>query len=146
MKFELETFKNLLEPGVNSRVLEVQGDDRKELYNFMEGFEMPRSTSYNRMVRNGYGSGFEEWELMGVNNVIRCFCEEYGLRVPAEKSMKKFYLEKLDGLKEQFYAYLYQKGMSRSTVLYRFRNWNFKKWEQVGIRSVIGKLCGEEAA
>lgn len=146
MKFDEKIFENLLEPGVNSRVLDVQEDERKELYNFMEGFDMPRSTSYNRMFRQGYGSGFEEWELMGVNNVIRSFCEEYGLKVPSEKNMKKFYLEKLDGLRDQFCTYLTQRGMSRSTCIYRFRNWNFKKWEQVGIRSIIGQLCGKDAA
>lgn len=145
MKFELKTFENLLEPGVNSRVLDVQGEKRKKLYDYMLRYDMPRSTSYYRIFRSGYGSGFSEWELMGVFGIIRCFCEEKGLKVPSERGMKKFYLVNLDGMREQFCAYMLQRGMSRTTVIYRFKNWNFKPWEMRGIRSIISELCNQSA-
>lgn len=146
MNLELKTFENLLIPGVNSLVLEVQGKERKALYDHMASYDMPTSTSYTRMFRQGFGSGFEAWELSGVREVIRDFCKENGMEAPTEEDMPMFYLERLEGQREKFCAFLLERGMSRSTCIYRFKNWNFKKWELKGIRAIIEELCNQPAA
>ena len=146
MRLELKTFENLLTPGANSQVLDVQGEARKALYDHLSGYEMANSTAYTRMFRQGFGSGFEAWELMGAYEVVRHFCEEQGLDTPKVEDMPLFYLERLDGIREKFIAYLFTLGMSRVTCIYRFKNWNFKKWELAGMRAVIEELCSKDAA
>lgn len=146
MELSKEKFENLLEPGVNSQVLDIQGEERKALYDHLAAYDMPNSTAYTRMFRQGYGSGFSAWELSGVREVIRGFCKEYGLKTPEEDDMPKFYLEWLEGMREKFCSYLLERGMSRTTCIYRFKNWNFKKWEAVGIRAIIEELCNRKVA
>jgi hypothetical protein len=145
MSFTKKRFKNVLKPGVNSQVLDLSPDERKVLYDFMEQYDMSRSTAYNRFFRQGYGSGFEEWELHGVRNLIEDFCQKNELPVPLDEELPVFYLEKLEGFRAAFSDYVQPLGISKVTCLYRFKNWNFKPWEMRGIRSIISELCNQSA-
>ena len=87
MIFNKETFKNVLEPGVHSRIPELSDEERKVFYEALEGFGLKKNRAYLRMFRTGYGSGFEEWELLGIRGIIRRFCEQEGLTVPKEEDL-----------------------------------------------------------
>lgn len=144
MRFCIKTFENLLKPGVNSMVPEVSPEERKALYGALNAYGISQSTAYTRIFRGGYGSGFDEWELRGIRGVIADFEQSAGRPCPAEHDMPRFYLETLEGRRKEFCDYLQGLGMSYVTVIYRFKNWNFKEWELKGIRSIVEEICSKD--
>lgn len=136
-----DNFENLLIAGVNSRIPALNDEERKFFYEALESFGLKKKRAYLRMFRTGFGSGFEEWELVGIRNIITDFCKQEGLPVPAEKDMCKFYLEDLEGRRSQFQEYVNPLGIGKNCAIYRFKNWNFQEWELMGIRNVIDEIC-----
>ena len=134
MILSAKTFENVLIPGVNSQDLELTTDQRKALFEHMDEYGMSRSTAYNRIFRQGFGSGFEQWELHGVLNVVQDFCKEKGIPAPTDAELPTWYLEQLEGYRAAFCDYVQPLGISKVTCLYRFKNWNFKPWELIGVR------------
>lgn len=141
MIFNKKVFENVLEAGVNSRIPELTDEERKSFYEALEGFGLKKNRAYLRMFRTGFGSGFEEWELIGIRGIIADFCKVEGLPVPAEEDMCKFYLEDLEGRRSLFQEFVNPLGIGRNCAIYRFKNWNFQEWELMGMRNVINEIC-----
>lgn len=146
MIFKKETFKNLLESGVNSLVPELTVEERKIFFEALEYFGLKKNRARLRIFRTGFGSGFEEWELIGIRNIIRSFCEQEGMPVPTEKDLPMFYLEALEGRRSAFQEFVNPLGIGKNCAIYRFKNWNFQEWELMGMREVIERICNEKVA
>ena len=145
MILSINSFENVLNPGADSRDLQLNAEQRKALYEQLERYGMPRSTAYNRIFREGNASGFEDWEILGIRKVVQDFCTAHNLPLPEEKELPSFYQEKLDGHREKLWLYMGPLGLSKVTCLYRFKLWDFKEWELKGIRSIIDELCQRES-
>lgn len=144
MIFRKETFQNILIPGANSRIPELSVEERVVFYSKLEEYGLKKGRAYSRIFRNGVGSGFDEWELMGIRQAVRQFASEYGIAC-SEEDLPSFYTEKLDGMREAFWGFMNEKGMSRATCIYRFKNWNFQPWELMGVQQIIDELCKQTA-
>lgn len=110
--------------------------EKEMLFSFFENHGMKRSTAYNRFFRDG----FKDWELNGVECCIKDFC--ISNEIPCPSDMRSFF--RTTDRKELFVSYIGNMGMSRSTVYKRFKNFSFKDWEIVGIRTLIDRLLAEE--
>ena len=124
--------KNLLGPGVNSSNLGGTPEVRARVREFMSQYGMSESMVYTRMLRVGYGSGFDQWE----------YAELVGMDELTEAEYPTFY-EKIPR-KEDFWTFMGSRGMGKNACIYRFREFNFKEWELIGAAALINKLLEEE--
>lgn len=76
--------------------------------------------------------GFHLWEYEGITSILN----EYGVTIPRDK--RKLWNSIKN--KEEFYKFMYEKGMSRPTVNYRFRSYNFKRFEIIGVKEIIDEF------
>lgn len=110
--------------------------EKEMLFSFFENHGMKRGTAYNRFFRDG----FKSWELDGVERCIKDCCMSNEIPLPSD--MRSFFRN--TDRKELFVSYMGNMGMSRPTVYKRFKNFSFKDWEIVGIRTLIDRLLAEE--
>lgn len=134
--------KNLLNPGVNSSNLGGTPEVRARVREFMSQYGMSESMVYTRMLRVGYGSGFDKWELQGIRSIIKEYAELVGMDELTEAEYPTFY-ENIPR-KEDFWTYMGSRGMGKNACIYRFREFNFKEWELIGAAALINKLLEEE--
>jgi len=92
---------------------------------------MSYSTYFYRFTRDG----FKPWEYEGIITVIKQFNPEY------DEKLSLFW----DSLtqKKPFFEYMESKGMSRGTVNTRFRDFNFKEFELIGIKQIMEDFDNE---
>lgn len=133
--------KNLLNPGVNSSNLGGTPEVRARVREFMAQYGMTESRVYTRMLRTGYGSGFDKWELQGIRSIIKEYAALVGMDEVTEADYPTFY-DRIPR-KEDFWAYMNERGMGKNTVIYRFHEFNFQEWELVGMTELINKLLEE---
>ena len=122
---------------------------------------LSKSTTYTRL----YDKGFDEWELKGVEQCLRDFCEEH-------KKALYDYVDNDDPNWEPHYAYILalntdlrndkfimlmkdmklvnvlrefmsKRGMGPTTAHKRFHNPDFKEWEMCGALSIIKDVVEE---
>lgn len=144
MRIKRDLFKNVLRVGPQSCIPQLNDDERKHLYEALESFGMKRKRAYLRIFRIGFGSGFEEWELVGIRNIVSDFCKKEGIPVPTEAELPKFYLETLEGRRSLFQEFVNPLGIGKNAAIYRFKNWNFQEWELAGMRETIDRICEME--
>lgn len=94
---------------------------------------MSYSTYFYRFTRDG----FKPWEYEGIITIIHQFNPEYD----GKPSLFWDSLIK----KKPFFEYMESKGMSRGTAYTRFRDFNFKDFELVGIKKIMEDFNNERA-
>lgn len=136
-------------------VKDLTADEKKRLYAVMERWGMSKTTCYSRF----FYKGFDSWELQGITKVINEFLltavfdsEEgnrgygYVLSLMPDYDDSKFY-ELITNLKigVRFCDYMSARGMtSQMTVRTRFKAYDWKPWELVGIGNILDKELTDE--
>ena len=130
-----ERFENILSSSLKSNEIYFSLSEKKEIYDVFSSHGMTYSRVYNRFFRVGYGSGFDQWEILGIKNLVHNYEKENGLSLSAENDFPTFY-DRLDS-KQNFWDYMSKYGMGKNSTIYRFKNWNFQEWELLGIKHII---------
>lgn len=141
-------------------VNDISAEEKRNLAEFLSDKGFTISTFYLRFFQKG----FDAWEIQGIKNCKMQFLaipevcnllSEYvetdvlgneigkkGYLVEAAKSEEPgvFYtcLKKANnGLCMKFFAFMEERGMSRTTIIKRFTADDWKPWEQEGIRTLL---------
>lgn len=130
---DYKIFEKLLEGGIIADVAELSSDEKRLIYDTMREYGMSDGTTWNRFYRDG----FKPWELRGVRNIMAEFVKEQRLD-PALLLEPKLFIGQLP-VKRQFHKKMESYGMCATTTDYRFKGWNFKPWEEAGIRRIVNK-------
>lgn len=134
--------RKLLEPGVNSSNLGGTPEVRARVRELMSQYGMSESMVYTRMLRTGYGSGFDKWELQGIRSIIAEYAALSGMGEVTEADYPTFY-DRIPR-KEDFWTFMGERGMGKNACIYRFHEFNFKEWELMGAEVLINQLLEEE--
>lgn len=141
-------------------VNDISAEEKRNLAEFLSDKGFTISTFYLRFFQKG----FDAWEIQGIKNCKMQFLaipevdnllSEYvetdalgneigkkGYLVEAAKSEEPgvFYtcLKKANnGLCMKFFAFMEERGMSRTTIIKRFTADDWKPWEQEGIKALL---------
>lgn len=141
-------------------VNDISADEKKNLAEFLSDKGFTISTFYLRFFQKG----FDAWEIQGIINCKKQFLaisevanllSEYvetdalgneigkkGYLVEAAQTDEPgvFYtcLKKANnGLCMKFFAFMEERGMSRTTIIKRFTADDWKPWEQEGIKALL---------
>ena len=141
-------------------VNDISAEEKRNLAEFLSDKGFTISTFYLRFFQKG----FDAWEIQGIKNCKKQFLaipevanllSEYvetdalgneigkkGYLVEAVKIEEPgvFYtcLKKANnGLCMKFFAFMEERGMSRTTIIKRFTADDWKPWEQEGIRTLL---------
>lgn len=141
-------------------VNDISAEEKRNLAEFLSDKGFTISTFYLRFFQKG----FDAWEIQGIKNCKKQFLaipevanilSEYietdalgneigkkGYLVEAAKSDEPgvFYtcLKKANnGLCMKFFAFMEERGMSRTTIIKRFTADDWKPWEQEGIKALL---------
>ena len=141
-------------------VNDISADEKKNLAEFLSAKGFTISTFYLRFFQKG----FDAWEIQGINDCKKQFLaipevgkllSEYVETDALGKEIgKKGYLAELaksnepgvfytclkkadSGLCMKFFAFMEERGMSRTTIIKRFTTDDWKPWEQEGIRALL---------
>ena len=144
MRIERNQLNYLVDSGNLTRHLPLTGQQKMYVREQFMQAGMTSYRFYNRCLCTGPGSGFDEWEIMGVNACIDKFCREQGLPFVEDDEKGKFYDIVCEGRREAFWNFMQPLGMSKVTVINRFKRWNFYEWELRGVSSIVEQICGEE--
>lgn len=139
---------------------DISAEEKRNLAEFLSDKGFTISTFYLRFFQKG----FDAWEIQGIKNCKMQFLaipevcnllSEYvetdamgneigkkGYLVEAAKSEEPgvFYtcLKKANkGLCMKFFAFMEERGMSRTTIIKRFTADDWKPWEQEGIKALL---------
>lgn len=164
LRNKIEMTKEIIEKVTQNNtpleVNDISADEKKNLAEFLLAKGFTISTFYLRFFQKG----FDAWEILGIKNCKKQFLailevanllSEYvetdalgneigkkGYLTEAAKSEEPgvFYtcLKKASsGLCMKFFAYMEERGMSRTTIIKRFTADDWKPWEQEGIRALL---------
>lgn len=164
LRNKIEMIKEIIEKVTQNNtpleVNDISADEKKNLAEFLLAKGFTISTFYLRFFQKG----FDAWEILGIKNCKKQFLaipevanllSEYvetdalgneigkkGYLTEAAKSEEPgvFYtcLKKASsGLCMKFFAYMEERGMSRTTIIKRFTADDWKPWEQEGIRALL---------
>lgn len=141
-------------------VNDISAEEKRNLAEFLSDKGFTISTFYLRFFQKG----FDAWEIQGIKNCKMQFLAipevanllsgyvetdalgneigKKGYLVEAAKSEEPgvFYtcLKKANnGLCMKFFAFMEERGMSRTTIIKRFTADDWKPWEQEGIRTLL---------
>lgn len=141
-------------------VNDISAEEKRNLAEFLSDKGFTISTFYLRFFQKG----FDAWEIQGIKNCKMQFLaipevcnllSEYvetdamgneigkkGYLVESAKSEEPgvFYtcLKKANnGLCMKFFAFMEERGMSRTTIIKRFTADDWKPWEQEGIKALL---------
>lgn len=141
-------------------VNDISADEKRNLAEFLSDKGFTISTFYLRFFQKG----FDAWEIQGIKNCKKQFLAipevanllsgyvetdalgneigKKGYLVGAAKSDEPgvFYtcLKKANnGLCMKFFAFMEERGMSRTTIIKRFTADDWKPWEQEGIKALL---------
>lgn len=126
-----KNFTNLINGRGHSTSADFTPKDKSIIFSTLESYGMNRSTAYNRFFRDG----FERWEIEGIENLLKRYCEALGIDNTITCLNENFYISLNN--KGKFKAFMSDNGMGLNTVIARFTNYNFKKWELKGIEQII---------
>lgn len=164
LRNKIEMIKEIIEKVTQNNtpleVNDISADEKKNLAEFLSAKGFTISTFYLRFFQKG----FDAWEILGIKNCKKQFLaipevanllSEYvetdalgneigkkGYLTEAAKSEEPgvFYtcLKKAcSGLCMKFFAFMEERGMSRTTIIKRFTADDWKPWEQEGIRALL---------
>ena len=155
-----EIIEKVTQNNTSLEVNDISADEKKNLAEFLSAKGFTISTFYLRFFQKG----FDAWEIQGIKNCKKQFLaipevanllSEYvetdalgneigkkGYLVEAAQSEETgvFYtcLKKASsGLCMKFFAFMEERGMSRTTIIKRFTADDWKPWEQEGIRALL---------
>ncbi len=155
-----EIIEKVMQNNTPLEVNDISADEKKNLAEFLSAKGFTISTFYLRFFQKG----FDAWEILGIKNCKKQFLaipevanllSEYvetdalgneigkkGYLTEAAKSEEPgvFYtcLKKASsGLCMKFFAFMEERGMSRTTIIKRFTADDWKPWEQEGIRALL---------
>ena len=155
-----EIIEKVTQNNIPLEVNDISADEKKNLAEFLSAKGFTISTFYLRFFQKG----FDAWEILGIKNCKKQFLaipevanllSEYvetdalgneigkkGYLTEAAKSEEPgvFYtcLKKASsGLCMKFFAFMEERGMSRTTIIKRFTADDWKPWEQEGIRALL---------
>lgn len=108
--------------------------DRQQLTALCSYLGLHGASFYTMRDKLVYGIGkFDYWELKGVKEMIHEFDPIY------EGEPDEFYESCTQ--KVQFIQFMIDKGgMGKSSAYHRFRMFNFKKWEVLGLEYLLGQF------
>lgn len=111
---------------------QLTSEQKQRLTILLMNHGMPPSTIRRRLAMGR----FSAWELRGLKQVMRDFSPSH------RGSTLRFW----NGLrvKEDFYEFMRSRGMSRATVIMKFREGGARKWELEGIDNLIKKICHDK--
>lgn len=118
---------------------DLTADEKRALYSLFAGYELTEATAYNRL----FVKGFDEWELRGINDIKREFCDRYALN-NLRNTGEGFYsaLTANAGLKTALVNQMTILGMEhRITVARRFDADDWRPWERIGIRAIVNEFA-----
>ena len=145
-------------------VNDISVEEKKNLAEFLSDKGFTTSTFYLRFFQKG----FDDWEIQGIMDCKKQFLaipevgkllagyvetdalgneigkKGYLTELAKSEEPGVFYscLKKVDsGLCMKFFAYMEEKGMSRTTIIKRFTSDDWKPWEQEGIRTLLEAKC-----
>lgn len=123
-----ETTEKEKETGLKSLIDRL---DKQQKVAFCSYLGLHGASFYTMRDKLVYGTGwFALWELKGVEGMIREFDPDY------EGEAEDFIAR--DGEKTAFATYMAETGgMSKTTCYQRFKIFNFKKWEVVGLERMF---------
>lgn len=155
-----EIIEKVMQNNTPLEVNDISADEKKNLAEFLSAKGFTISTFYLRFFQKG----FDAWEILGIKNCKKQFLaipevanllSEYvetdalgneigkkGYLTEAAKSEEPgvFYtcLKKASsGLCMKFFAFMEERGMSRTTIIKRFTADDWKPWEQEGIKALL---------
>ena len=82
--------------------------------------------------------GFDYWEIVGVEQMIKNFA-------PGYKGTPEDFFESLEEKKEFVLHMCEVGGMSRTSCYQRFKMFNFKRWEIIGLANLLDRFCEDHA-
>ena len=62
-------------------------------------------------------------------------------RVVFVEDKSTFYDIACEGRREAFWNFMQPLGMSKVTVINRFKKWNFYEWELRGVEAIVEQIC-----
>lgn len=107
-------------------------DDAKKVQTALIAHGMNPATAYNRLLRNDKEHGFEPWEIHGIFNCV----EEFTGKTIADLSPMPTFYARTKG-KDKFCQFMAERGLGKNSVIKRFRRWDFKPWELLGVNNII---------
>lgn len=155
-----ENVEKITQNNTPLNVNDISAEEKRNLAEFLSDKGFTISTFYLRFFQKG----FDAWEIQGIKNCKMQFLaisevgnllSEYvetdalgneigkkGYLVEAAKSEEPgvFYtcLKKANnGLCMKFFAFMEERGMSRTTIIKRFTADDWKPWEQEGIKALL---------
>lgn len=141
-------------------VNDISADEKKNLAEFLSDKGFTISTFYLRFFQKG----FDAWEIQGIKNckkqflaipeVVNLLSEYVETDALGNEIGKKGYLVEAaqtdepgvfytclkkanNGLCMKFFAFMEERGMSRTTIIKRFTADDWKPWEQEGIKALL---------
>ena len=151
-----EIIEKIMQNNTPLEVNDISVEEKKNLAEFLSAKGFTASTFYLRFFQKG----FDTWEIQGINDCKNQFLaipevgellsEYVETDALGNEIGKKGYLAELaksdepgmfytslkkvnNGLCMKFFAYMEERGMSRTTVIKRFSSDDWKPWEQEGI-------------
>lgn len=118
---------------------DLTADEKRALYSLFARYELTEATAYNRL----FVKGFDEWELRGIDDIKREFCDRYALN-NLRNTGEGFYsaLTANAGLKTALVNQMTILGMEhRITVARRFDADDWHPWERIGIRAIVNEFA-----
>lgn len=123
---------------------------KQRLFELMVSYGTTQGFAYDRIFKEG----FDDWELIGIDNIKRDFLKEHDAELGdyerilalAADEKGKFYsiLEQTKGLKTKLKDKMFGMGMSLVTCQTRFAVDNWKPWERVGFLHILNQFIEAE--
>lgn len=155
-----EIIEKIMQNNTPLEVNDISVEEKKNLAEFLSAKGFTASTFYLRFFQKG----FDTWEIQGVNDcknqflaipeVGKLLYEYVETDALGNEIGKKGYLAELaksgepgmfytslkkvnNGFCMKFFAYMEERGMSRTTIIKRFSSDDWKPWEQEGIKTLL---------
>lgn len=144
MNIQREQLQVLLNSGNITRRPNLGKKEKTYVRDVFRSMGLSKDRFYYRCGRVGPGSGFEEWEVIGIHGCIELFCEERNLVCPTDAEKHRFYGTYCEGYREALWLFMQERGMGKNATIKRFRKWNFAEWELVGVRAVVEQIVGQD--
>lgn len=155
-----EIIEKIMQNNTPLEVNDISVEEKKNLAEFLSAKGFTASTFYLRFFQKG----FDTWEIQGVNDcknqflaipeVGKLLSEYVETDALGNEIGKKGYLAELaksgepgmfytslkkvnNGFCMKFFAYMKERGMSRTTIIKRFSSDDWKPWEQEGIKTLL---------
>ena len=133
--------EKLLLPKKHIDSADMTSDEKQALYEFLGRYGATNSFAYQRLFKEG----FDEWELRGVDAIVKDFCSFHELNIDTGKDFySRLPLTTIPRIKTMFCRELSKLGMKhRNTISRRFDADNWKEYERIGLRQIINQFLSE---